>query len=305
MPPAATQRVGTSSNALIDGSPLSINQVAAIGQGHRQLQLSEDAALRERITAAAELVDHAVEKGWPVYGVTTGFGGMSNLAVPCDQAAASQQNLLSFLATGAGSPIDPRHVRAAMALRANVLMQGYSGVRLEIIQRLITYLNRGATPVVRELGSIGASGDLVPLSVIARAITGHSNFVKVQIDGRTLDGPAALRELDLEPIELRPKEGLALVNGTSFSSAIAANCVAEARRLMALAFGAQAIMLRALNVQDEPFAAFVHQRKPHQGQVWSAKIMQRLLNEGRESLNGSAHKELPSEHIQDRYSLRC
>ena len=284
MPPAVTQWVADSSCASIDGSPLSIEQISEIGRGHRTLKISEDETLRGRIAAAAQLVEQAVDEGWPVYGVTTGFGGMSNVAVPCDQAAASQQNLLSFLATGAGSPIDPRHVRAAMALRANVLMQGYSGVRLEIIERLVRFVNEGATPVVRELGSIGASGDLVPLSVIARAITGQNKFVKVQFEGRTLDGPAALRKLDLQPLELRPKEGLAIVNGTSFSAAIAANCVAESCKLMALALATQAIMLRALNVQDEPFEAFVHQRKPHAGQVWTAHMMQRAA-----STRGASH----------------
>ncbi len=143
MPPAATQRVGRR-NALVNGHPLSIDQIAAIGQGHLRLQLSEDSTVLGRVSAAAELVEQAVAKGSPVYGVTTGFGGMADLAVPSDQAAASQQNLLSFLATGAGSPIEPQHVRAAMALRANVLMQGYSGVRLEIIQRLVHFVNAGA-----------------------------------------------------------------------------------------------------------------------------------------------------------------
>ncbi len=305
MPPVAIHRRVARRETTIDGSPLDITQVAAIGRGNRELLLSSDSQLLSRIEAAAALVDHAVEEGWPVYGVTTGFGGMADQAVPCEQAAASQANLLSFLATGAGNPVDRRHVRAAMALRANVLMQGYSGVRLEIIERLVQFVNADATPLVRELGSIGASGDLVPLSTIARAITGQSTFVTVELDGREVDGQTALQTLGLEPIKLRPKEGLAIVNGTSFSAAISANCVAEARKLMALAFAAQAMMLRALKVQDEPFEPFVHQRKPHPGQVWAAEITHRLLNEGRASLNGAAHKERRPEHVQDRYSLRC
>ena len=305
MPPIATQRIGSRRATLIDGNPLNLDAVAAIGRGNHELLLSDDQQVRDRMDSSTALVNHAVQEGWPVYGVTTGFGGMADQAVPCEQAAALQANLLSFLATGAGAPIDRRHVRAAMALRANVLMQGYSGVRYEIVERLVRFVNADATPVVRELGSIGASGDLVPLSTIARAITGQSEFVKVQLAGRELDGTAALEELQLEPIELRPKEGLAIVNGTSFSSAIATNCVAESRKLMALAFAAQAMMLRALKVQDEPFEPFVHQRKPHPGQVWAAGMMHRLLNEGRASLNGSAHKERLPEHVQDRYSLRC
>ena len=290
---------------MIDGSPLNLGEAAAVGRGDRKLLLSDDEHIRQRIQDSVALVDHAVDQGWPVYGVTTGFGGMADQTISCEQAAASQTNLLAFLATGAGEPIDPRHVRTAMTLRANVLMQGYSGVRLELVERLVRFVNADATPVVRELGSIGASGDLVPLSTIARAITGESGFVKVRLAGREFTGRAALSELGMQPISLRPKEGLAIVNGTSFSSAIAANCVDETRQLLAIAFGAQAIMLRALNVQDEPFEPFVHQRKPHPGQRWSAAMMLRLLNEGRASLNGSAHKERSTEHVQDRYSLRC
>lgn len=290
---------------MIDGSALHLAEVAAVGRGDRKLLLSDDEKLRDRIDESVALVDRAVEHGWPVYGVTTGFGGMADQAVPCDQAAASQSNLLSFLATAAGQPIDRRHVLAAMTLRANVLMQGYSGVRYEIIERLVRFVNADAVPIVRELGSIGASGDLVPLSTIARAITGQSNNVRVELDGNEVDGHAALAALDLPPIELQPKEGLAIVNGTSFSAAIAANCVDEMRQLMGVTFAAQAMMLRALNVQDEPFEPFVHQRKPHPGQIWSAEITHRLLNEGRASLNGSAHKERTSDDVQDRYSLRC
>ncbi|MEM8946296.1 MAG: aromatic amino acid ammonia-lyase [Planctomycetota bacterium] len=305
MPPAVTQRIASRRKTIIDGKPLDIQQIASVGRGDRSLLLSADEQVHRRMAESVDLVEHAVEQGWPVYGVTTGFGGMADQAVPCDQAAASQANLLSFLASGAGEPIAPRHVRAAMTLRANVLMQGYSGVRLEIVERLVRFVNANATPVVRELGSIGASGDLVPLSVIARAVTGESDFARVQLDGREFGSKAALAELGLSPIELRPKEGLAIVNGTSFSAAIAANCVDETRQLLGVAFGAQAMMLRALKVQDEPFEAFVHQRKPHPGQIWSAQIMHRLLNEGRASLNGSAHKERVPEHVQDRYSLRC
>ena len=285
------QQVASHRRTIIDGTPLSVEQVFEIGKGQRRLEVSRDQAKLARISAAVDLVDEAVSQEWPVYGVTTGFGGMADQPVPCAQASASQNNLLSFLATGAGPAISRRHVRAAMALRANVLMQGYSGVRLEIIERLVRFVNVDATPVVRELGSIGASGDLVPLSTIARAITGGNNYSKVQWNGSEVDGLAVLAELGLAPLELRPKEGLAIVNGTSFSAAIAANCVAESHRLMALAMGAQAIMLRALQAQDQPFDAFVHARKPHPGQVWSAQIMSRLLNEGCEIFgrDDSAH----------------
>ncbi len=278
----------------VDGSSLSIEQTARVAQGY--LRPEADKSLPAKLQKAVDLVDQAVEENQEVYGVTTGFGGMAGIAITPSDAAASQNNLLSFLATGAGDPLDPRHTRAAMLLRANVLAQGRSGVRFEIVDRLLNLLAADAIPVVRELGSIGASGDLVPLSTIARAITGN-NRVKVQCGADELSGNEALKQLELTPLKLRPKEGLALVNGTSFSAAIAANTVFETRQLLALTFGAQALMLQALQVQLEPFEPFVHASKPHPGQLWAAGTMRELLHGGHHS---DSHGD-----VQDRYSLRC
>lgn len=283
----------------LDGRPLEIKQVVAAGKHQFRVELTESSETRNRVAAAVEAVRKAVSDGEEIYGVTTGFGGMACKSIPVELATASQNNLLSFLATAAGKPLDRRHVRAAMLLRANVLLQGCSGVRLEIIERLVQFLQSDAIPVVRDLGSIGASGDLVPLATIARAITGHQDFAKVQFQGRTTQGRQVLEALGLEPIELLPKEGLAIVNGTSFSSAIAANAIHETQHAMALTVGTQALMLRALLVHENPFESFVHQSKPHPGQIWTATVTKRLLCEGRTQSNGK------STQVQDRYSLRC
>lgn len=288
----------TSTSLVIDGRGLHIADVDRVAtSANLPVELGSDVA--KRMQASVEAVDAAVAENRQIYGVTTGFGGMAGTVVSPEHAAASQNNLLSFLATGAGDEIDRRHVRAAMLLRANVLAQGCSGVRVEIVERLLKFLEADATPVVRELGSIGASGDLVPLSVIGRAVTGASDFVNVRVGDRLQAGSEALAELGLEPLSLRPKEGLAIVNGTSFSAAISANAVSETRQLMATALAIQAMMLQALQVQEDPFDDFVHQMKPHPGQIWSARIMQRLLKEGR------AHANATPAQVQDRYSLRC
>lgn len=284
---------------VIAGQPLSIQQVASAARSPLNICVELDSDLQTRMQVSVDLVASAVRQNQSIYGVTTGFGGMSGVQVTPEHSAASQKNLLAFLATGAGAPIDDRHTRAAMLLRANVLAQGCSGIRYELVRRLATFVEAGATPVVRDLGSIGASGDLVPLSVIARAITGQTGFVEVRLPEGIVDGPAALQKLGLDPLDLLPKEGLALVNGTSFSAAIAANCVYEARPLMALALAVQALCLQALMCHEDPFDDFVHQKKPHPGQQWTAAMMLRLLREGRS--NGS-HR---GRHVQDRYSLRC
>ena len=288
-------------NFVLGGSPISLDSFARISNSQLKASIAIDDELKLRMASSTEVVANAVDQGEIVYGVTTGFGGMADQAVPCELAAGLQKNLLSFLATGAGSPLNRRHVRGAMLLRANVLLQGYSGIRLEVVERLIEFLQADATPVVRCLGSIGASGDLVPLATIARAITGQSEFVKVEIEGQTLDGSVALRRLKMQPVELLPKEGLALVNGTSFSAAIAANATYEAKKLLTASIGVQAMMLRALLAQSEPFEAFVHNRKPHPGQIWSARTMKRLLEH---DLNGKAANKRTAP-VQDRYSVRC
>lgn len=283
----------------LDGSNARVKCVVLAAKNQLPVQIAEDPELFHRIDVSANSVRQAVDCGKQIYGVTTGFGGMANEAVPGKLAAASQNNLLTFLASGAGNAVDRRHVRGAMLLRANVMLRGCSGVRLELIERLVRFVQSDATPIVRELGSIGASGDLVPLSTIARAITGRTNFVQVQIGDRIVDGQTALRELGLEPIELQPKEGLAIVNGTSFSSAIAANAVHESLNLLALTIGSQAMMMRALLAHEGPFEDFVHQCKPHPGQVWVAGTVKQILSEGRENGNGKAAG------VQDRYSVRC
>lgn len=289
----------SSSEIVLSGSPLSIKDVVAVARGSVKPRLTADGIVLDRMVAAESLVDRAVDEDWQVYGVTTGFGGMANVALPCQFAAESQENLMVFLAAGAGRPIAKRHVRAAMLLRANVLARGVSGVRPVLIKRLLRLLGADAIPIVRELGSIGASGDLVPLASIARAVSGQSRRCWVQIADREVDVATALRELDLAPIALRAKEGLALVNGTSFSSAVAANSLYEARQLLSVSVAIQAMMLRALRVQRDAFHPFIHQHKPHPGQVWAAHIMHSLL------VTDSPEKNGQLQPVQDRYSLRC
>jgi phenylalanine ammonia-lyase len=281
----------------LDGQPLSLRKFSEIVSGVARISSVPDEALVKKMAASVDVVNDALIDDKVIYGITTGFGGMSNQRIDCQSVAALQANLLTFLAASAGPEIESQHTLGAMLLRANVLLQGKSGVRPEIVERLLTFFQRQAVPVVRELGSIGASGDLVPLSTIARAITGTSDRAHVRLDGDVLSSEQALERLGLEPLPLRAKEGLALVNGTSFSCAIAANASMASRHALSLYFAVESLLMTALKVNPAPFAPFVHQAKPHPGQGWSAKTIGDLLC--------CDNRTPSSEDVQDRYSLRC
>ncbi len=296
--------VGHSSPLCLHGQQLTIDEVYSVAVANRSVSITDDPKVLEEMKASQDLVRKAVDSGQRIYGLTTGFGSMADLPVCASDAEASQTNLLEFLAAGTGKPIAEIHVRSAMVLRANMLLRGASGVRMEIVERLVRFLNAGATPVVGELGSIGASGDLIPLGTIARAITGQAASCKVMMNGREYDRDEVLDFLGYKPISLLPKEALAIVNGTSFSAAIALNHLHSVRNYLSISIAAHGLMIRALLGHEDPFAEFVHRCKPHPGQAWSAQIMRRLLalTDGQATELERAH---PREHLQDRYSLRC
>lgn len=289
------------------GQNLTLDDVVQVAQHHAQVNLETNPQMRDQIDRACEFITEAVAAGQPIYGVNTGFGGMANAAISAEDTSALQENLVSFLKTGIGNRLPVADVRAAMLLRMNSHLQGASGIRFEFIDRMATFLNAGVTPHVYDLGSIGASGDLVPLAYITGAIAGlHPEFT-VDYQGREMSCLEALKRLGLKPLSLRAKEGLAMVNGTSVMTGIAANCTSEALELLAVAIGTHALMVQALGGTNQSFHPFIHQLKPHPGQIWAAEQMLELL-----AGSGLSVDELNGEHrfdrqglIQDRYSLRC
>lgn len=284
---------------VLTGSPLALEQFELAARGEVEIALSSSREVVDRVRRSRELVEQAVQRQDSIYGVTTGFGGMANAPVPAELADQLQNNLLNFLSAGVGEPIDPRHVRGAMLARANMLLRGHSGIRLDWIDRLVCFLQADAVPVVREHGSIGASGDLVPLAAIARSISGKGPATTVELAGESLDSSAVLARLGLEPLELKSKEGLALVNGTSFSAAIAANALMETRRLFVLGLAAHGMFLRALLSHEQPFDPFVHDCKPHPGQQWVAGTILEMISRDAVPIEDKSHP------VQDRYSIRC
>lgn len=291
----------------IRGEGLRIEEIARVAQAGARAELSPAGEVRARIAAAREWVRRAADAGTAVYGVNTLFGGMADHVVTREDAAELQRNLIWSHKTACGAPLPRADVRAAMLLRANSLARGISGVRPEVIERMLAFLNAGATPQVREFGSIGASGDLVPLAYIAGCITGLDDAYLVEYDGQWLPAPAVLARLRLAPLPLEAKEGLALINGTSAMTGIAALCVHRARGLVAAAVAAHGLLLQALRATAQSFHPFIHDAKPHAGQGAAAAAMRHLLR-GSQLAAGDLDHQL--EHragdlLQDRYSIRC
>jgi phenylalanine ammonia-lyase len=299
---------GSSEKTVVVGNRnLTIDEVASVARHGANVRLTDDPDILRGVQASCDYIQNAVESGQPIYGVTSGFGGMANIPISPEHAALLQNNLMWFLKSGAGQRLPLADVRAAMLLRMNSHLHGASGIRLELIQRMETFLNAGVTPYVYEFGSIGASGDLVPLSYITGALIGLDPSYTVDFNGKEMDAPTALSKVGLEPLQLLPKEGLAMVNGTSVMTGIAANCVYNTRVLLSVAMGVHALAIQGLYSTNQSFHPFIHQLKPHSGQKWAASQILNLLAGSRlirEELDGS-HDYRGSHLIQDRYSLRC
>lgn len=305
---AAAARHPARHAALVVGdAPLTIADILAVARERRPVAISDDPEVLLGIHAGRRVLRDAVSRGEAIYGVTTRFGGMADEVLEPADAALLQERALWLHATATGEPIPEGDVRAAMLIRMASLVRGASGARLEVIERLADALNLGITPEVLEYGSIGASGDLVPLSYIAGAITGHAARYHVHVSGERVPAGEALGRVGLAPLPLEAKEALALVNGTSASTAIAAGCIHDAQRLLAIALGIHALAAQALSASVQPYHPFVQRHKPHPGQRLAAAQMLALLSGSRlvrdEPAQGRAHER--GTLIQDRYSLRC
>ncbi len=259
--------------------------------------VSLDPAARPRVEAARTVIETALRAGRAVYGVSTGFGPLSDVFIDAGDRDALQVNLLRSHAVGLGEPIGEAETRATMLLRANVLAKGHSGVRPEVIDLLCALLNLRVHPVIPERGSVGASGDLAPLAHLALVLVGEGEAV---FGGNRLPGSEALRRAQLAPVSLKAKEGLALINGTCGLAAIGALALRRAQRLTKLADVAGAMTLEALRGSFVPFDPRLQAVRAHPGQAVTAENLRRLL---RESEINRSHKDCGK--IQDSYTLRC
>ena len=278
---------------MLTGEDLRVEDVWEVAVHGAEASIAADA--RSRMAAARELVDSLGAEH--TYGVNTGFGRFVSAHIPDEQAEELQLRLLRSHACGVGEPYPDDVVRGAMLLRANALAKGFSGARTETVELLVECLNRGVVPVVPARGSVGASGDLAPLAHLALPLVGEGEAV---VEGERLEGGDALRRVGLEPIRLASKEGLSLVNGTQFMTAMAALGLVRAHRLAAVADLACALSLEALRGSRTSFRPAIHRTRPLQGQRASAANVWLLLE-------GSAIIESHRwcDKVQDAYSLRC
>ncbi len=274
---------------------LSLAELRQIYAGPAHLALGD--ADRQRIARASELVDGIVARGAAAYGINTGFGLLAQTRIADDQLELLQRNLLMSHAAGVGEPLPDAVVRLILALKVNALAQGLSGISNQLVDGLLALLNRQVYPVIPAQGSVGASGDLAPLAHLGAVLLGIG---KVRINGKTQDAAQGLKAAGLQPFKLRAKEGLALINGTQVSTALALVGLFGAEDLFAGAVVAGAMSVDALKGSDAPFDARIHAARRQPGQIAIAREYLQLMA-------GSAIRasHIGCSRVQDPYSFRC
>jgi histidine ammonia-lyase len=295
----------TSSSLELTGAGLTLDDAEHILRG-RISRLGLAAKARQRVQQSRRCLEELMAGGGTIYGVNTGFGKLSNQRIEAEQVLRLQQNLLRSHAVGMGALLDLGISRLALALRIQALVKGYSGVTVELIERLIELFNRGVVPAIPEQGSVGASGDLAPLAHLALVVIGEGHAFIAHphgngwTHGKMLSGRAALQRAKLEPYRLQAKEGLSLINGTQISTALLADALVSARQLAIIADIAGAMTVEATKSSLRPFDPRIQEIRPHPGQAASAANLRKLLQD---SEIMPSHADCGK--VQDAYSLRC
>jgi histidine ammonia-lyase len=280
---------------VVDGESLSPEDVEAVARHGAPVAIADDA--REAVRASRERVEDVLDSDEAVYGVNTGFGSLVDTRIDADDLEALQTNLLRSHAAGAGDELGEEAVRALLLTRLNALAKGYSGIREEVLDLLADMLDESVHPVVPSRGSLGASGDLAPLAHLGLVLVGEG---AADVDGDRLPGDEALAAVGLEPVTLRAKEGLALINGTQLTSGLAALALVDAERVLRAADAAGALTTEVTMSTTANCDPAVHEVRPHEGQAASARNVKRL----------TADSEVVESHrncdrVQDAYSIRC
>lgn len=282
----------------INGNDLTIDTVAIVARDQeKKFKLSIDPDALIHIKKSRAYVDALVEKGKPVYGINTGFGALSNEFIPKEKLEELQYNLIRSHCTGVGAPFSKDIVRAVMLLRANCLSPGFSGVTPYAIELLLEFINHHITPVVPQKGSVGASGDLAPLSHIALALIGEG---EVEYEGKILNSAFVIDQIGLKPLQLKPKDGLALINGTAVMAALGCLAVYDTKNILKVADIAAASTLDGVQGTSMAYHPAISKLKPHPGQLDACENLNTLLKDSE-----ILHSHENCGKVQDPYSLRC
>jgi len=279
---------------IINGNDLRLEDIVNVARNNYQVELSEEAI--KRVEKSREIVDKIVEEDRIVYGITTGFGKFSDVSISGEDCKTLQRNLIISHACGFGNSLDTDIVRTIILLRANALSKGYSGIRLSTLQTLVAMLNKGVHPVIPEKGSLGASGDLAPLSHMVLPMLGEE---KAEYKEKKKSGREAINKAGIEVVQLIAKEGLALINGTQVMTAVGALALWDGINLIKSGDIAAALTVEALRGIRDAFDLRTHNIRPHEGQIETAKNILALVD-------GSSLVTSQGEiRVQDAYTLRC
>ena len=280
---------------VIDGENLTVSDVVEVARYNKKVELTDTTI--KKIVKSRAVVEHAIKDGRTVYGVNTGFGELASVSIGPKDLAKLQVNIIRSHSVGVGEPFSVEVVRGMMLLRANALAKGYSGVRLEVIQTLVALLNSGVTPIVPQQGSVGSSGDLAPLAHMALVMIGEGEaFYK----GKRMSGADALKRAGINPVELKAKEGVALINGTQPMTSVGALTLHDSLNTVKDAIIAASLSLEALRGTRVALNEKIHAVRPHEGQNDVARIMRLILDDS--EINQS---HVNCGKVQDAYSLRC
>ena len=278
----------------IDGENLKIDDVVKVARFGERVKIAESSI--PKVLKSREVIDRILKEDKVVYGINTGLGELVKVKIPKNEARELQINLVRSHASGVGRYMDDEIVRAAMLIRANSLLKGFSGVRLEVIKMLVEMLNSNIIPLVPKFGSVGASGDLAPLAHIALVMLGEGYAI---YKGEVMKGAEALKLAGLEPLKLEEREGLALLNGTAVMAAYGSIAVYDSYELIKNALLSAAMSFEALKGTDKALDDRIMKARAHPGQIKIAKIMRELLKDSK--IVERARKE----RVQDAYTLRC
>jgi histidine ammonia-lyase len=278
----------------INGNDLTLEQLISVTRHNTKVRLTEDA--KARVIRSRKVVDDIVENNKVVYGITTGFGKFSEITINNEDCKTLQKNLIISHACGSGEKLPIEAVRAIMLLRANALAKGFSGIRLETLETLLELLNKGVHPIIPEKGSLGASGDLAPLSHMVLPMLGEG---QAEFNGKLLTGKDAMDSAQIPLVNLVAKEGLALINGTQVMTGVGALALYDAIELLKVSDIAASLTLEALRGISDAFDPRIHEIRPHKGQLTTAENLLKLT-EGSSLITKQGVLK-----VQDAYTLRC